>query len=65
MAFVGCESSRERISGVSEEIRRVGVVGCGQMGAGIAEVLPASRGGCTVMMVTSASDLVGRGIAPH
>ncbi len=45
---------------MSEEIRRVGVVGCGQMGAGIAEVC--ARAGYTVMISDLNSDLVERGL---
>ncbi len=45
---------------VSQEIGCVGVVGCGQMGAGIAEVC--ARAGYTVMISDLNSDLVERGL---
>jgi 3-hydroxybutyryl-CoA dehydrogenase len=51
----------ERTTSVSQPIERIGVVGCGQMGAGIAEVC--ARSGYSVIARDLSSDLVQRGLA--
>ena len=45
----------------AKDVRSVGVVGCGVMGSGIAEV--AARSGCDVLVIEADEDLLAAGLA--